>query len=290
MKESRQVEMNSAFFDNRSSARFAESSPHIAHPTLASLWQSVAKRALATAAQVPRLLHVLDLGAGDGFSALPFLEAGALVTAVDSSTVQLERLRQRPAGASNLEIRQQDVEQFLRENHAHYDIVIASSFLHHVKDYLALVENLASIAADTGSQILLFQDPMRYDTVGRASRAFYLLSYAAWRCRQPDAFGGIRRRIRRFHGVYMEDCPEDVVEYHVVRNGVDQNALASLLKERDFDVEIIKYWSHQSRTFQRAGELFGLQNCFGIMAQRCRFPGRPAIRETASKKFEIHRD
>src|ERR1700683_427805 len=94
-----------------------------------------------------------------------------------------------------------------------------------------------------GGQIFLFQDPMRYDSVHPITRISDVLSYGFWRMFQPDFFGGVKRRLRRMRGVYFDDCPQDNIEYHVTRNGVDQDAIASLLTGLGFTVDIIRYWS-----------------------------------------------
>jgi len=58
-----------------------------------------------------------------------------------------------------------------------------------------------------------------------------------------------------------------MVEYHVVRDGVDELALADLLRKRFADVDIVRYWSHQSRIVQSIGERMGLANTFGLYAK-----------------------
>jgi SAM-dependent methyltransferase len=261
------IEINSSFFDGVSREQFTAISPHLAHPTLRALWSRLAVSAYQTAARDAEVPSVLDLGAGDGSSSLVFLEQGAAVTAVDASAEQLRRLCQSGLAPERLAIRQQSVEDYLRENRRTHDIIVASSFLHHVPDYLALVTSMAGLAAPHG-QILLFQDPLRYDTQGRFTRSFDILSYAFWRMFQPDFLGGVKRRLRRMRGIYLEDCPQDNVEYHVTRNGVDQDAIAALLREFGFKVEIIRYWSQQSALFQSLGTWAQLENCFGIVARR----------------------
>jgi SAM-dependent methyltransferase len=261
------IEINASFFDGKSREQFAAMSPHLAHPALRALFSRLATSVYEAAARGGEVPSVLDLGAGDGSSSVVFLEQGAAVTAVDASAEQIRRLRQSGIAPERLAIRQQSVEDYLRENLRTHDVIVASSFLHHVPDYLALVTAMAGLAGPHG-QILLFQDPLRYDTQGKFTRGFDILSYAFWRMCQPDFFGGVRRRLRRMRGIYLDNCPQDNVEYHVTRNGVDQDAIAARLRELGFKVETVRYWSQQSAVFQWLGTWARLENCFGIVARR----------------------
>jgi hypothetical protein len=57
-----------------------------------------------------------------------------------------------------------------------------------------------------------------------------------------------------------------MVEYHVVRNGVDEEALQRLLAPVFQEVKLHRYWSTQSALLQSVGERFGWQAAFGILA------------------------
>ena len=73
----------------------------------------------------------------------------------------------------------------------------------------------------------------------------------------------VRRRGRR---TYDESKPSDMVEYHVVRGGVDEQAIVELLSPMFQTVEVFSYWSTQSRLAQYAGRRLGLVNTFGVVA------------------------
>ena len=103
---------------------------------------------------------------------LPFLELGAQVTAVDISRDQLAALKRRCEPFSDrLEIRCEDIWVALQDTSQQYDIVVASSLLHHIPDYLTMLERVLGVLAPHG-QFFSFQDPMRYDTMGRLALAF----------------------------------------------------------------------------------------------------------------------
>jgi len=61
-----------------------------------------------------------------------------------------------------------------------------------------------------------------------------------------------------------------MVEYHVVRDGVDQDAIARLLAPRFASVDVTRYWSSHASVFQRAGERLGMSNTFAVRARDLR--------------------
>ena len=117
-------------------------------------------------------------------------------------------------------------------------------------------------------QIFSFQDPIRYDTMGTFSRSFNKLVYFSWRAFQGDFVGGVSRTLRRARGIYLPDCPADNVEYHVVRNGVDQDKIVEALSVRGFDCRVIRYFSTHGSMFQLLGSALGIKNTFSIIARR----------------------
>ena len=91
---------------------------------------------------------------------MPFVELGAEVTAVDDSPAQLARLRER--AGDRVETVEADAEEALASLPADFDVVVASSFLHHVPDYLGFLD-LAIGRARSRAVFLSFQDPLLYD-------------------------------------------------------------------------------------------------------------------------------
>jgi SAM-dependent methyltransferase len=245
--------------------------PHIKHAELRQLYGELVQRVFTEAAKYTSTPRVLDLGAGEGSVTFPFLELGAKVVAVDLSSRQLEELRGKCGRYSDmLETRCEDVSETLA-NAAHetYDIIAANSFLHHVPDYLSLIRDAIAMLSPHG-QFFSFQDPLRYDSVSRFTRAFTDMAYASWRLSlgsRGDFIGGIRRRLRRRKGIYLADCFQDNAEYHITRNGVDQDGIRELLERSGFDCEIVTYFSTQSRIFQPIGSRLGVKNMFAVIAK-----------------------
>jgi 2-polyprenyl-3-methyl-5-hydroxy-6-metoxy-1,4-benzoquinol methylase len=270
---------NLSTYNKKSTKGYIKGAPHIKHHALRMLYQRSITEVYNTAKLYAETPLILDLGAGEGSATLPFLELGARVVAVDISADQLESLQKkcRPFSGT-LEIRCEDVNDALKDGSRKYDIVVANGFLHHVPDYLGTVKEALELLNAHG-QFFSFQDPLRYDTVKTFAKVFTKLAYFAWRVFQGDVIGGLKRLLRRAHGVYLEDSIFDNAEYHVVRNGVDQEAIYSLLTDRDCDCRIITYFSTQNLGFQFVGTLLSMKNTFAIVAQKRRVPGsRPTDR------------
>lgn len=263
---------NLAKYGSETTCKDLDGAPHHKHSALRNLYAELVGRVFDWAATHHSTPQVLDLGAGDGSATLPLLELGARVTAVDISENQLKALRAKCAGYPMLETRCQDVFDALRFFQAesrHYDVIVANSFLHHVPDYLGLIRQAIALASSHG-QFFSFQDPLRYDSLRRFTRTYGKLAYYSWRVFQGDVAGGVRRTIRRSRGVYLEGCPNDYDEYHVIRDGVDQDAIQELLSQEGFECEIIRYFSTQRSVWQTGGVALGMENTFGVLATRKR--------------------
>ena len=259
---------NVAMFNEEGTANCVSASPHLTHATICDLYAQLVARTFNTAKKYASMPRVLDLGAGEGSATLPFLELGAHVTAVDISESQLAVLRRKCGRfATRLRVYGEDINEMLKGTEERYDIVVMNSFVHHIPDYLALFHKSVAILQPNGL-LFTFQDPLRYDTLGRGSLYFSMGGYFFWRLFQGNYLQGLRTRIRRLRGIYIPGSKEDDAEYHVTRNGVDQDAIAQLLASESFTCDIIRYFSTQSSIFQRLGLFFGIKNTFAIIAQR----------------------
>jgi trans-aconitate methyltransferase len=198
---------------------------------------------------------------------MSFLRLGASVTAIDISEIQLDRLRQLAGTfAGQLETRCQDVQEALASS-AEYHVIVANSLLHHIPDYVMLIRKIAA-ALSPRAQLLTFQDPIRFQTLPRATLLFDRAAYFSWRVRQGDVVAGLQRRLRRARGIYLENSVEDNTEFHNVREGVDHNAVLEELSGAGLECQLIEYFSTQSPTFQHLGQRIGVQNTFAIVARR----------------------
>jgi len=259
---------NLAMFDEAGTAKYILGSPHLKYACVQQIYESLVVRLFNSAKQCAGIPRVLDLGAGEGSATLPFLELGAHVTAVDISESQLASLQEKCGRfGERLQVRQEPISETFKRKEERYDVVVMNSFLHHVPDYLSAVQDALSLLQSMG-QFFSFQDPLRYDTLGRGTRVFSQAAYFSWRVFQGEYVRGLKTRIRRVRGIYVAGSKEDDAEYHVTRNGVDQESIVALLRSHDFDCELIRYFSTQSWAFQRLGTSLGIENTFAIVAQR----------------------
>lgn len=257
---------NVAAYNSDATKEYVDGAPHVKHASLRRLYGEMVVRVFDDAKRLNVTPLVLDIGAGEGSVTLPFLELGAKVMATDISSSQLAVLRSKCARFGDLlEVRCEDMNDTLKNKTDTYDIVVVNSFLHHVPDYLGMIEQIVTILAPNG-RFFSFQDPLRYDSIGKPSLLFSNLSYFSWRVFKGDLIGGIKRRFRRGQGIYIEDSIHDNAEYHVTRNGVDQDAINGLLTKHGFKVSIIPYFSTQSSIFQFIGELLDIKNTFAVIA------------------------
>ena len=259
---------NVSAYDAEATKKYIDGAPHIKHDSLRKLYGKLVIRAFDSAALHTKIPKVLDLGAGEGSVTLPFLDLGAKVVAVDISSSQLDSLKTKCSHFGDmLEVRCEDINDTLKRNEGKYDIVVFNSFLHHVPDYLEMIRKATMMLSHHG-QFFSFQDPLRYDSVGKSTMNVSKLAYFSWRIFQGDVIGGLKRRIRRSQGIYIEDSVHDNAEYHVTRNGVDQDSIQFLLERQGFDCNIVHYFSTQSSLFQPIGTILNMKNSFAVLAQK----------------------
>ncbi len=80
----------------------------------------------------------LDVGTRDGRIAAHLVQSGLVVEAID--------INELTAPLPGVIFTQISVEDFLKENTKHYDLVVARHVLHHVSDPKAVIQDLADIA------------------------------------------------------------------------------------------------------------------------------------------------
>lgn len=259
---------NISAYDAEATKKYIGGAPHIKHASLRKLYGKLVVQVFDYAKQHTKIPKVLDLGAGEGSVTLPFLELGAKVVAIDISTSQLDALRNKcERFRDRLEVRCEDINDTLRDKSEKYDIIVVNSFLHHVPDYMGMIKEAKTVLSSYG-QFFSFQDPLRYNTVGKCTMLFSKLAYFSWRVWKGDVIGGVKRRLRRARGNYLEDSVQDNTEYHIIRNGVDQDAIYGLFKELDIHCDVVSYFSTQGRLFHLIGTVLGMKNTFAVIAQK----------------------
>lgn len=248
-------------YDYRSDA------PHLKHAALNRWLMASLRDELEVLRRGGLPWNVLEVGAGDGAFVEPLLAAGASVTASEMSRHSIERLQQR-FGANARFDAAFDGDGTLNSIGARkYALILYASVLHHIPDYITALTTACDRHLHPGGTLLTFQDPLWYASlrpgVRRASDAMYL----SWRVTRGNLLRGLASRGRRMRNDLNVDEPSDMVEYHVVRHGVDQDAIARLLRPRFASCEVTQYWSTHASIWQRAGERLDLRNTFAVRAR-----------------------
>jgi 2-polyprenyl-3-methyl-5-hydroxy-6-metoxy-1,4-benzoquinol methylase len=240
------------------------SSPHLRHPQI----RNAVIRDLT--GLVTRTVHrrgdcrVIEIGAGHGTFTETLLAAGAQVTVTEASRASAELLRERYAGNQRVEVFYDSTGEETLDLAGPFDMVVCVSVLHHIPDYLHFIEALVD-KVNEGGAFYSVQDPLWYPRIGAMVHAAHMAAYMAWRVPQGDFRRGIGTRVRRFRGVY-DDSPSDLVEYHVARKGVDEEAILGYLSTRFSDVHLFPYWSTQSPVLQLLGQVSRVKSNFGVVA------------------------
>jgi SAM-dependent methyltransferase len=163
---------------------------------------------------------VLDVGAGHGSFTEPLLAYGCAVTATEMSKPSLEAIRAKYGRNDRFTAVLDADGSFAALDDRTYGLVLFASVLHHIPDYYAAIDAAAARVARGGS-IVTLQDPLWYPTLGWADSFLSRLAYLWWRLGQGNYRRGLESRWRWVRGVYDETNPSGMVEYHVVRQGVD---------------------------------------------------------------------
>ncbi|MEV4920979.1 class I SAM-dependent methyltransferase [Streptomyces tirandamycinicus] len=247
---------------------YAKGSPHIRHHAIRDRLIGDLHALVREVIERNGQCHVLELGAGHGTFTDHLLAAGARVTVTEMSEPSVRFLRNRFQRNPNVTVlHDEDGTAACRTGRP--DAVVCVSVLHHIPDYLGAVKELVDRIVPGGA-FLSAQDPLWYPRRSRLSMSLDRNAYFAWRLGQGQLRRGLATRLRRLRGVYDEANEADMVEYHVVRHGVDEEALRALLVPEFAEVEIRRYWSTQSGLLQSVGDRFCPPSTFGLVARNRR--------------------
>lgn len=242
-------------------------SPHLKHRHLQDRLLSLLWNSLEDIRRRDLPLTVLEVGAGHGGFTEPLLAYGCTVTATETSRHALETLTRRFERNSQFRAVFADKGNLEAVAGERFSLVLFSSVLHHIPDYVSFVRVACSANLSPGGALVSFQDPLWYPGMKRATYYFSTASYFAWRITRGEYVRGAKTRVRRALKRYEPDNPADMVEYHVVRRGVNERDVLALL-ERNFEVVCLtRYWSCVSRLFQRIGDALRQCNTFAIRAE-----------------------
>jgi len=241
-------------------------SPHLRHLPLNIVVRQMIADAVREIVARQGTCEVLEIGAGHGVFTETVVGAGGTATVTEMSKPSCDFLSEKFRDTAGVRVLYDpDGNAALRDG-ALYDVLLFISVIHHIPDYLGSITSLCGSVLRPGGTVVTFQDPLWYPRQTRKARTLSQVSYFAWRVTQGEFRRGLKSRWRRLRGVYDENEPSDLVEYHVVRDGVDEERLERLFREHFSQVEIKRYFSTQSPLFQRLGDKHFPPNTFGIVA------------------------
>jgi SAM-dependent methyltransferase len=239
-------------------------SPHLAQWALRYRLVAMLQSTLRSLQSASLPLRVLELAAGHGGYTGQLLAAGCEVTAVDMSPRAEQDLRAKYAANERLRT-VLDPHGSLSGVGDGYSLAVCLSVLHHVPDYLRFLERVTATLRPGGA-LLTLQDPLWYLRLPALTRRADRAAYLAWRVFQGDVLQGFEAMRRRMRKEYPQPAAGEIVYYHVVRNGVDEQAIATSLRESFARVDVFSYWSNHLSLARPVAELVGMRNTFGVRA------------------------
>lgn len=245
---------------------YTAGSPHVKHARLRNRVEASLRREVQRIRGHSGQCRVLEVGAGHGTFTAALRSAGAEVTVTEMSRTSADHLRRAFAADPGVRVVLDGDGGWAFGSTDRFDLVVAISVLHHIPDYLSAVAGYAEIT-EAGGSFLSWQDPMWYPRLSRWTLAASRSAYYIWRLGQGNLVRGIATRMRRARGILDETKAADMTEYHVVRRGVDEEALVSLLRSRYSEASVTRYWSTQGAVLQQLGGRLGLVTTFSLLAR-----------------------
>lgn len=241
-------------------------SPHLKHRELHDRLVSLVLSSVQDVARRGLPQDLLEIGAGHGGLTTDILAQGGKVVATEMSAPSIQLLERRfGMNPSFLPVSDPDGSLDVLGDER-FSAILYASVLHHIPDYLSAVRLACERHLRPGGVLISIQDPLWYPTSGRVTRIVASVAYYWWRLGQGGYLRGLMTVGRRVRGRLDESNPSDMVEYHVIRQGVDQQMLHDQLRATFESVVLTAYWSTQSPLWQRLGELWGLRNTFALVA------------------------
>ncbi|WP_198943531.1 class I SAM-dependent methyltransferase [Actinokineospora bangkokensis] len=243
---------------------YTAGSPHLRHRALRAKVVAACQAAVRDVLDRDGRCRVLEVGAGHGTFTEHVAALGAEVWVTEMSPASADFLARRFVHNDRVHV-VHDPDGTAGARGPEVDVVLAVSVLHHIPDYVGAVEALLPRIAPGGA-FVSYQDPLWYPRRSRLSFAVDRGAYFAWRVTRGDLLRGVASLGRRLRHAHDPENPSDMVEYHVVRQGVDEQALVAALAPHFASVEVDRYWSTQAGWLQSAGERIGPRTTFGITA------------------------
>ncbi len=256
---------------------YRRDSPHLKHRQLNERLLALLRATLSDLGSRDQPLTVLEIGAGDGAFVEPLLAFGCEVTATEMSKAAIAHLLALYGNNPRFRAVFDQDASLTALGEDRYSLILYASVLHHIPDYCAAIDLTIRSRLSRGGSFVSLQDPLRYATMPKGVHTLSEAAFLSWRVGQGNLLRGVRSRLRHARDAYEDDNPSDVVEYHVVRDGVDEQAIARVLSPHFASVTMIPYWSTFAKSWQLIGDRFSIANTFSIRADEYldRGPGAP---------------
>ncbi len=235
------VEANRQYFE-QTAKRYDQTETHLQSDRTQRELERDLSRIVAMLGGAMKGLRALDCCAGTGTVTLKLLRAGVETIACDVSPAMLAILEKK-ASEEGLPARVHlgEVRDFLGAEPGAFDLVVFSSALHHLEDYLGVLD--ACVAKlKPGGMIFTTFDPTRAADVSFLGRCVQLADYATFKLKHHplDVPASVVRRLRRKLGktASSEISSANVgalAEFHV-EHGLDDGALAAHLKAAGLEI------------------------------------------------------
>lgn len=245
---------------------YDKGSPHLRHPQVRAMVDARLSALVREQIASTGRCRVLEIGGGHGTFTQTLLDAGAEVTVTETSSASAAALESVFGDDSRVQVVYDATGDSALSGEPRYELVVLVSVVHHIPDYLTFIDAACGLLVPGGS-FLSIQDPLYYPRMSSFAHRLDRGLYLAWRVFQGNYRRGLSTRLRRLRGIHDEAQPSDLVEYHVVRDGVDEVAIRDLLAPQFSDVEILPYWTCQAPAAQRIGERLGALNTFSLAAR-----------------------
>jgi SAM-dependent methyltransferase len=163
------------------------------------------------------------------------VELGARPVTVDVSADMLAVWAEKARAVDyEPEIVVAEILDFLRTNEGAWDLIVFSSALHHLEDYLAVVKAALARLQPRGVFVTIF-DPTEVGTLGRGIRR---LDYVAYVClKHPgDALRKALGKLRRAGGGHETGGALGSIAERHERHGVDDRAISRTLEQAGMQI------------------------------------------------------
>lgn len=205
-------------------------------------------------------LRALDLGTGTGFVSQELLKRNFQVDAVDISAEMIERLRaKQPEALARKQLKTvvQDADRFLADEKGSYDLITASSVLHHFPDYSATIKAMVTHLKPGGS-LIFFHEPC----AEKASKIEFFLRRVDWKLSRLFVISRADlKTMKQLHLSY------DMADYHVT-HGFDEEKVQATLKTYGMEIlSLERYATAQTGLLRFIFEVFFSPHTWSLVAQ-----------------------